>query len=64
MPTPTTQPAAPSSSPWIRKMRRICRRVVPTARRMPISRFFCTTQTTSTLAMPSATATTTNAWIM
>ncbi len=31
------------------------RALAPIARRMPISRRFCTTQTTSTLAMPSAT---------
>ena len=36
----------------------------PTARRIPISRDFCTTETMSTLAMPSATATITKNWIM
>ena len=39
-------------------------RVAPIARRMPISRRFCTTDTTSTLAMPSTTTTSTIARIM
>jgi hypothetical protein len=38
-------------------------RVAPIARRMPISRRFCTTDTTSTLAMPSTTTTITTARI-
>ena len=46
-------------------MRRIMRASrCPLALRMPISRDFCTTDTTSTLAMPSATATITKNWIM
>ena len=38
--------------------------IVPVARRIPISRDFCTTDTASTLAMPRATASTTNTWII
>jgi hypothetical protein len=53
--TPSTDPSAPTTAPWKRKMRNTWPRVAPIARRMPISRCFCTTETTSTLAMPSTT---------
>ena len=61
---PTNEPTSPSTPPWMRKTRSTRRAGVPTARRMPISRDFCTTETMSTLAIPSATATTTKNWIM
>ena len=38
--------------------------VMPSAFRMPICRVFCTAEMASVDAMPSATATSTNAWIM
>ncbi len=58
-PSPSSEPAAPSSAPCSRKTRWIWPRVAPIARRMPISRCFCTTLTTSTLAMPSTTTSST-----
>ena len=59
MAEPTNEPARPKRPPWIKKMRRMRERGGPTARRMPISRDYWTTETMSTLAIPSATATTT-----
>ncbi|MCC2633338.1 MAG: hypothetical protein K0S48_1224 [Ramlibacter sp.] len=56
---PSTAPKAPTTAPCSRNSRITCPRVAPIARRMPISRRFCTTDTTSTLAMPSTTTTTT-----
>ena len=53
--TPSTDPRAPTMAPCSKKMRSTWPCVAPIARRMPISRRFCTTDTTSTLAMPSTT---------
>ena len=52
---PTKAPPRPSKPPCKRKTRKICPCEIPIARRMPISRDFCTTTTTNTLAMPKAT---------
>ena len=56
MPQPNSEPTRPSTAPWIRNTRRICPGEAPIARRMPISRDFCTTETISTAAMPRAIA--------
>ena len=48
----------------MKKMLMIFRTEVPVARRMPISFDFCRTLTTSTEAMPSATARITKNWII
>ena len=52
---PSSEPASATIAPCSRNTRWMRPRVVPIARRMPISRRFCTTETTSTLAMPSTT---------
>ncbi len=63
-PAPSSDPPSPTMPPCSRNTPSMRCRGVPMARRMPISRWRCTTDTTSTLAMPSATATVTKARIM
>ncbi len=53
------EPIIPRTPPWMRKIASTRHAGVPTARRMPISRDFCTTDTIRMLAMPRATDTTT-----
>ena len=61
---PSTEPSAPTTAPCTRNTRSTWPRVAPMARRMPISRPFCTTDTTSTLAMPSTTTASTTPRMM
>jgi len=61
---PTREPASATTAPWMRKIVSTERREAPIARRMPISRDFCTTETTSTDEIPKATAMATKNWII
>ena len=57
--SPMLVPTTPMNAPCSRKIPMMRFELVPMARRIPISFCFCTTLTTSTLDMPSATMMTT-----